>query len=128
MDDTNAVGIASQFFAHHQGDQGFVALARGCGIDHHGDRAVPVDLEHHGFEEGGRFVGRVQQAFKGRVSAARLKAMVKELIDLEDKDNPHSDEQLSTRLQAQGADLDRRTVAYYRKELKIPTAAERQKK
>jgi len=61
------------------------------------------------------------------VTAARLKALVKELIDLEDKYNPLSDEQLSVQLRTKGVDLDRRTAAYYRQELKIPTAAERQK-
>jgi RNA polymerase sigma-54 factor len=61
------------------------------------------------------------------VTAARLKAMLRELIDLEDKHNPLSDEKLTVLMKKQGADIDRRTVAYYRKELKLPTAAERQK-
>ena len=59
------------------------------------------------------------------LTAARLKAMIVELIEHEDKTAPLSDEQLSKLLAEKGAELDRRTVAYYRKELKLPTAAER---
>ncbi len=59
------------------------------------------------------------------LTAARLKAMILELIEGEDKAAPLSDEQLSRALAGKGAALDRRTVAYYRKELKVPTAAER---
>lgn len=59
------------------------------------------------------------------LTAARLKAMIVELIKSEDKRKPLSDEQLAELMKEKGADLDRRTVAYYRKELKIPTAAER---
>jgi RNA polymerase sigma-54 factor len=59
------------------------------------------------------------------LTAARLKAMIVELINGENKEARLSDEQLSELMKEKGADLDRRTVAYYRKELKIPTAGER---
>ncbi|MBN3032803.1 MAG: RNA polymerase factor sigma-54 [Candidatus Saganbacteria bacterium] len=59
------------------------------------------------------------------LTAARLKALIVGLIGEEDKSRPLSDAELSRRLKEKGADLDRRTVAYYRKELKIATAAER---
>jgi RNA polymerase sigma-54 factor len=59
------------------------------------------------------------------LTAARLKAMLVELIKSEKKGEALSDEQLSDLMKEKGADLDRRTVAYYRKELNIPTAAER---
>ena len=61
------------------------------------------------------------------LTAARLKSLIVELIDREDKTNPLTDEQLSKMMKEKGADLDRRTVAYYRKELGLPTAAERGK-
>ncbi len=61
------------------------------------------------------------------LTAARLKAMIVELIGSENKEEPLSDEQLSKLMAEKGAELDRRTVAYYRKELKLPTAAERAK-
>jgi len=59
------------------------------------------------------------------LTAARLKAMLAETIDREDKNNPLTDEQLTSILKERGAAIDRRTVAYYRKELKIKTAMER---
>lgn len=62
------------------------------------------------------------------VTAARLKAMIVELIDSEDKMKPLTDEQVSELMKDKGVELDRRTVAYYRKELDLPTAADRGKK
>jgi RNA polymerase sigma-54 factor len=59
------------------------------------------------------------------LTAARLKAMLVELIKGEDKAKPLSDEQLSKLMKEKGAAIDRRTVAYYRKGLKFPTAAAR---
>ncbi|MCU0641158.1 MAG: RNA polymerase factor sigma-54 [Candidatus Margulisbacteria bacterium] len=60
-------------------------------------------------------------------TAARLKALIGELIDLEDKHNPHSDGKLAELLRDKGATIDRRTAAYYRQQLKLPSAAERKK-
>jgi len=59
------------------------------------------------------------------ITANRMKAMILEIINAEDKANPFTDEQLTHRLNERGIDIDRRTVAYYRKELKLPTATER---
>jgi RNA polymerase sigma-54 factor len=59
------------------------------------------------------------------LTAARLKALLREIVDGEDKHAPLNDEQLAALMREKGADIDRRTVAYYRKELKIATAAER---
>jgi RNA polymerase sigma-54 factor len=61
------------------------------------------------------------------LTAARLKSLIVELIDREDKTDPLTDEQISKLLAEKGAGLDRRTVAYYRKELGLPAAAERGK-
>jgi len=55
----------------------------------------------------------------------RLKAMLAEIIKQEDKNEPLSDSEVTQRLKEQGAKIDRRTVAYYRKELNLPTADER---
>jgi len=60
------------------------------------------------------------------LTAARLKAMIVEIINLEDKHNPLTDEQAAIIMKERGADIDRRTVAFYRKELDIKTAMERQ--
>ena len=59
------------------------------------------------------------------LTAGRLKAMLIEIIKSEDKKNPLADEALTDLMKERGARIDRRTVAYYRKALKIPTAMER---
>ena len=61
------------------------------------------------------------------MTAARIKALLVETIAGEDKKNPLSDSQLAARLKEKGVKLDRRTAAYYRKELKIPPADSRMK-
>ncbi|MFH1826577.1 MAG: RNA polymerase factor sigma-54 [bacterium] len=55
-------------------------------------------------------------------TVGRTKAMLVGIVDQEDKQAPLSDSQLTAKMKEQGARIDRRTVAYYRKELKIPTA------
>ncbi|MDI6731398.1 MAG: RNA polymerase factor sigma-54 [Candidatus Margulisbacteria bacterium] len=55
----------------------------------------------------------------------RLKDMVSEIIKGEDKNNPLSDGEITEKMHALGAKIDRRTTAYYRKELKIPSADDR---
>ncbi|MFR1990506.1 MAG: hypothetical protein ACLS3C_10830 [Oscillospiraceae bacterium] len=47
------------------------------------------------------------------------------LCSREDKHAPLSDQALAERLQAQGIDISRRTVAKYRQLLQIPSAATR---
>ena len=59
------------------------------------------------------------------LTAARIKAMIVEIIKGEDKHNPLTDEKITEYMVKRGADIDRRTVAYYRGELKLPAAAER---
>jgi RNA polymerase sigma-54 factor len=61
------------------------------------------------------------------LTAARMKAMLVEIINREDKHNPLTDEQVTEFMKERGVNIDRRTVAHYRKELNIPTAMERQK-
>lgn len=59
------------------------------------------------------------------LTTARLKNMLAEIINKEDKADPLTDEQIVLQMEEGGATIDRRTVAYYRKELKIPAAAGR---
>jgi len=61
------------------------------------------------------------------LTAARIKAMLVEIINREDKHNPLTDEQVTEFMKERGVNIDRRTVAHYRKELNVPTAMERQK-
>jgi RNA polymerase sigma-54 factor len=61
------------------------------------------------------------------LTAAKLKAMLVEIVNGENKMEPLTDEAISWLMKERGADLDRRTVAYYRKELGLPTAFDRGK-
>ncbi len=54
-----------------------------------------------------------------------IKAKVKEIVDNEDKTKPLSDDAIVRRLQAEGIEIKRRTVAKYRSQLGIPTARQR---
>ncbi|MFA5839963.1 MAG: RNA polymerase factor sigma-54 [Candidatus Margulisiibacteriota bacterium] len=58
----------------------------------------------------------------------KLKSMLEEIIGSEDKKEPLSDKALAEKMHTLGAKIDRRTAAYYRKELNIPTAEDRAKK
>ncbi|MDD5383139.1 MAG: RNA polymerase factor sigma-54 [Candidatus Margulisbacteria bacterium] len=60
------------------------------------------------------------------LTVPRTKAMLVELLKHENKGNPFTDSQLTEAMQKQGAKIDRRTVAYYRKELGYPSSSERQ--
>lgn len=57
-----------------------------------------------------------------------LKRMVRKLIDAEDKANPLTDDDLAKQLSEQGIDVNRRTVAKYRADLKIPSTHQRREK
>ncbi|HSW44210.1 MAG TPA: RNA polymerase factor sigma-54 [Phycisphaerae bacterium] len=54
-----------------------------------------------------------------------VKARVQEIINGEDRKNPLSDDEVVTRLQAEGIDVSRRTIAKYRQQLRIPPARQR---
>jgi len=54
-----------------------------------------------------------------------VKAKLKEIIDAEDKTSPMNDDQLAGELNNHGINIARRTVAKYRKILKIPSARKR---
>lgn len=56
------------------------------------------------------------------VSQRRIKEVLQELVDTEDKEHPLSDEALTNALAAQGLPIARRTVAKYREQLGIPPA------
>ena len=52
---------------------------------------------------------------------------LKKLVDAEDKSHPLSDDALCSRLKEMGYKLERRTVAKYREQLKIPSSTQRRK-
>lgn len=61
----------------------------------------------------------------GAVSDAAVKARIKEIIASEDAARPLSDDAITQRLNADGVEISRRTVAKYRAAMKIPGKAER---
>jgi RNA polymerase sigma-54 factor len=58
---------------------------------------------------------------------ASIKAKVQEIVDREDKSGPLSDDAIVERLQAEGVEIKRRTVAKYRAQLSIPPARQRRR-
>ena len=61
----------------------------------------------------------------GEVSGVMAQQAIAVLVQQEDKHAPLSDQALAERLQVQGIDISRRTVAKYRQLLQIPSAATR---
>ena len=51
--------------------------------------------------------------------------MIRKLVAEEDPRNPYSDQQIVEYLRRHNIEVARRTVAKYRKELKIPAASQR---
>lgn len=56
------------------------------------------------------------------ISNKEIKALLRELVDAEDKSNPIADDMLTDLLNKRGYNIARRTVAKYRKQLNIPVA------
>lgn len=63
-----------------------------------------------------------------QVSLSKVKSMIKEIISNESPANPFSDEDISKILERRNVKVARRTVAKYRKSLKIPSSSKRMKK
>ena len=63
------------------------------------------------------FTSGYQSDGGSQVSNTSVKEMIDDLIDLEDKTKPYSDQELVTKLQEKGLKIARRTVAKYREEL-----------
>lgn len=73
------------------------------------------------------FTGSVQ-ATEGPISVERAKAVLEDIIEDESKIAPLSDEELAAELSQRGIRVARRTVAKYRRELKIPGKYGRQQR
>ena len=56
------------------------------------------------------------------IATTVIKQIIKEIIDIEPKDKPFSDEKIGTELKKKGYIVARRTIAKYREQLKIPVA------
>jgi RNA polymerase sigma-54 factor len=91
-------------------------------------RAVSSKYAHtpHGVYELRYFFSEAVQGPSGsETPLLLLKRRVKKMIEEEDQRHPLTDEQITARLQAEGIDVTRRTVAKYREDMKIPSTHQR---
>ncbi len=74
------------------------------------------------------FGGGMESSSGGSESFEAIRAKMQQIIDSEDKSKPLNDDEIKTKLEEAGVkDIARRTVAKYRKIMKIPTARFRKK-
>jgi RNA polymerase sigma-54 factor len=66
--------------------------------------------------------------FGEEISSLRVKEMIKKLVDQEDKNSPLSDIEIEEILAKENFKIARRTVAKYRKQLRIPPSHIRKRK
>lgn len=71
------------------------------------------------------FSEAVQGPSGGGTPLLLLKRRVKKMIEEEDRAHPLTDEQITERLQGEGIDVTRRTVAKYREDMRIPSTHQR---
>ncbi|MEP0843741.1 MAG: RNA polymerase factor sigma-54 [Phycisphaerae bacterium] len=72
------------------------------------------------------FTGGTETTDTGQATSwDSVKARVQEIIRSEDKSDPLSDDAIAERLQKEGLDVSRRTIAKYRQQLNIPAARQR---
>lgn len=62
-----------------------------------------------------------------QISTSYIRKQIRTLIEREDKTHPLSDRMLMEKLQEQGIDISRRTIAKYRELLQIPNTAQRKR-
>jgi len=74
------------------------------------------------------FSEAVQGPSGGGTPLLILKRKVKKMIEEEDTAHPLTDEQITARLQAEGIQVTRRTVAKYREDMKIPSTHQRRER
>jgi RNA polymerase sigma-54 factor len=74
------------------------------------------------------FSEAVQGPSGGGTPLLILKRRVKKMIEEEDPTQPLTDEQITARLQAEGIQVTRRTVAKYREDMKIPSTHQRRQR
>jgi len=74
------------------------------------------------------FSEAVQGPSGGATPLLLLKRKVKKMIEEEDAAHPLTDDQITARLNAEGIEVTRRTVAKYREDMKIPSTHQRRKR
>lgn len=73
------------------------------------------------------FSSHVGTSSGGECSSTAIRAMIKKMVQEENARKPLSDNALAEKLQAEGIDVARRTVAKYRESLNIPSSSERKR-
>lgn len=73
------------------------------------------------------FSSHVGTSTGGECSSTAIRAMIKKMIQEENVRKPLSDNTIAEKLQAEGIDVARRTVAKYRESLNIPSSSERKR-
>ena len=94
-------------------------------------RAVSSKYVHtpHGVYELRFFFSEAVQGPSGSATPLLLlKRKVKKMIEEEDTAHPLTDDQITARLNAEGIEVTRRTVAKYREDLKIPSTHQRRQR
>jgi RNA polymerase sigma-54 factor len=84
-----------------------------------------ADTPHGVYELRYFFSEAVQGPQGGDTPLLLLKRKVKKMIEEEDSKRPLTDDQITAKLQAEGIQVTRRTVAKYREDLKIPSTHQR---
>ncbi len=86
-----------------------------------------IDTPQGVFELKFFFHSGIKSYMGSSMSSIRVKNMIKEIVNEEDKNNPLTDDQMVEALMRKNAKIARRTIAKYRKELNIPPASKRKK-
>jgi len=68
------------------------------------------------------FSEKIESSNGEDVSNKKIKQIIKEIIDSEDKKNPFTDDSIAAMLKEKGYNIARRTVAKYREEMNLPVA------
>jgi RNA polymerase sigma-54 factor len=61
----------------------------------------------------------------GNTSSVAVKEKIRQIIESEDKQKPHTDQKIVEKLRESDVVIARRTVTKYRKELRLPSASRR---
>lgn len=85
-------------------------------------RGKYVDTSYGIFELKSFFTEGYKLESGEEISTQKIKDVLKELIERENKEHPHTDTKLATKLKIEGFPVARRTVAKYREQLNLPVA------
>ena len=86
-----------------------------------------IDTPQGVFELKFFFHSGIKSYMGNAMSSVRVKNMIKEIINEEDRSYPLTDDQMVKALMRKNAKIARRTITKYRKELNIPPASKRKK-